>query len=355
MTQKGDFNYTNPRQLAFFLAILLTLLISLLYYAVSLIFDNEHFNIRELLLIDTVMFGATYFIFEYVLRKFIYDKIRLIYKTIRKRKLQIGEKPRVARSTDLIREVNEEVEEWSKEHLKEVSLLKDQEAFRREYIGNISHELKNPIFNIQGYLYSLLDGDIDDPKLERKYLKRANRNIERIIHIIEDLDTISELEVSDIKPHFIKFDILALTKEVMELMEEKAGEKRMEMYFRTPYSTPIWCKGDPHKIKQVLVNLIENAIKYSGKDTHIKISFFDMDKNYLVEITDEGPGIEEQDLPRIFERFYRTDKARSRQTGGSGLGLSIVKHIIEAHEQTINVRSTPGVGTTFAFTLEKYR
>ncbi len=355
MTQKRDFNSTSPRKLAFFVAVLLTLLISLLYYVVSLAFDEEHFTIRELLLIDIVMFITTYFILEYVLRKFIYDKIRLIYKTIRKRKLQIDEKAPSARSGDLIREVNEEVEAWSKQHLKEVSLLKDQEAFRREYIGNISHELKNPIFNIQGYLYTLLDGDIDDPKLEKKYLKRANKNIERIIHIIEDLDTISELEVSDIKPHFTKFDVFALAKEVIELMEEKASSKKIETYFRTPHTSPVWVNGDPHKIKQVLVNLIDNAIKYSGKGTRIKVSFFDMDKNYLIEITDEGNGIEEKDLPRIFERFYRTDKARSRQTGGSGLGLSIVKHIIEAHEQTINVRSTPGVGTTFAFTLEKAR
>ena len=351
--KKGWFNSTNPRKLAFLLSVLLILLISVLYYAISLIFDEEKFNIQELFLIDAVIFSLSYFGFEYVLRKFIYDKIRLIYKTIRKHKLQLDEKPSFERGVDIIQEVNEEVEEWSKEHQQEISTLKAQETFRREYIGNISHELKNPIFNIQGYLYTLLDGDIDDPKLEKKYLKRANRNIERIINIIEDLDTISELEVSDIKPHFKKFDIVRLTKEVIEILDVKATEKRIEIYFRESYPSPLWVIGDPHKIKQVLINLIENAIKYSGKKTRIKISFFDMDKNYLIEITDEGVGIDEKDLPRIFERFYRTDKARSRETGGSGLGLAIVKHIIEAHHQTINVRSTLDVGTTFAFTLEK--
>jgi two-component system phosphate regulon sensor histidine kinase PhoR len=353
--KKGWFNSTNPRKLALLLSVLLTLLISILYYSVSLIFDEEKFNIQELFLIDIVIFTITYFVFEYVLRKFIYDKIRLIYKTIRRRKLQIDEKPHFEKGVDIIQEVSEEVEEWSKEHQQEISTLKAQETFRREYIGNISHELKNPIFNIQGYLYTLLDGEIDDPKLEKKYLKRANRNIERVIHIIEDLDTISELEVSNIEPHFKKFDILRLTKEVIEILDIKASNKKINIYFRESYSSPLWVLGDAHKIKQVLINLIENAIKYSSKKTRIKISFFDMDNTYLIEITDEGVGIAEKDLPRIFERFYRTDKARSRQTGGSGLGLAIVKHIIEAHHQTINVRSTLDVGTTFAFTLKKYK
>ena len=254
---------------------------------------------------------------------------------------------------DIIKEVREEAEDWGLKHNLEITTLKERENFRREYIGNISHELKNPIFNIQGYIYSLIDGAKDDPKLSAKYLKRTSKNIERIIAIIEDLDTISELEVKDIKPNFKTFDLLNLTEEVVELFDEKTIKKNVTIFFREKYINPIYAFGDEHRIKQVLVNLIDNAVKYSLEGGKIKISFFDMDKNHLTEITDEGPGISADDLSGIFERFYRTDKARSREKGGTGLGLSIVKHIIEAHDQTINVRSTLGVGTTFAFTIKK--
>jgi len=263
------------------------------------------------------------------------------------------EKPEINLNSDIIKEVKEEVEVWSEEHKQEISILKDRETFRREYIGNISHELKNPIFNIQGYVYSLMHGASEDSELLKKYLKRTNKNIERIITIIEDLDTISELEITNIKPNFKEFDILQLSKEVIELFIDKTTTKNINIFFRENYTNPILVIGDENRIKQVLINLIDNAIKYNFKNGRIKFSFFDMDKNILVEITDEGPGIAQEDLPRIFERFYRTDKARSREKGGSGLGLAIVKHIIEAHNQTINVRSTLGVGTTFAFTVKE--
>ena len=291
--------------------------------------------------------------FRFFLQNFIYEKIRLIYKTIRKLKLNKDEKPDINLNTDILKEVKEEVEVWSEEHKQEISVLKDRETFRREYIGNISHELKNPIFNIQGYIYSLMHGAAENPELLKKYLKRTNKNIERIITIIEDLDTISELEITNIKTNFKEFDILQLIKDVKDLFIDKISEKNITIFFRENYSSAVKVVGDEKRIKQVLINLIDNAVKYSFKNGKIKISIFDMDKNYLIEITDEGPGIPEEDLPRIFERFYRTDKARSRDKGGSGLGLAIVKHIIEAHKQTINVRSTLGVGTSFAFTVKK--
>ncbi len=346
-------NTTNPKRISLFVSFLLIIFISILYFVISLIFNDIKFQLTALALIDFIMFFISYLLFQYVLRIFIYDKIRLIYKTIRNLKLEKDESPDINLSNDIIKEVKEEVEEWSKEHIKEISTLKDQENFRREYIGNISHELKNPIFNIQGYVYSLADGAIEDKKLSEKYLKRTNKNIERIIDILEDLDTISELEITDLKANFIKFDLLQLVNEVIELFIDKASKKNVTIFFRETYAHPIHALGDKNKIKQVFINLIDNAIKYSFEDGKIKISFFDMDKNHLIEITDEGPGITEEDLPRVFERFYRTDKARSRDKGGTGLGLAIVKHIIEAHNQTINVRSTIGVGTSFAFTVKK--
>lgn len=346
-------NTSNPKIISLYISLLLIIFISVLYFFISLIFQDIKFQFPALSVIIFLMFFVSYFLFEYVLRIFIYDKIRLIYKTIRNLKLEKDESPDINLNSDIIKEVKEEVEDWSKEHKKEISSLKNKENFRREYIGNISHELKNPIFNIQGYVYSLADGAIYDKKLSDKYLKRTNKNIERIIDILEDLDTISELEVTDLKANFVRFDILELSNEVIDLFIDKATKKNITIFFRETYSNPIFALGDKNKIKQVFINLIDNAIKYSFKDGKIKISFFDMDKTHLVEITDEGPGIAEEDLPRIFERFYRTDKARSRDKGGTGLGLSIVKHIIEAHNQTINARSTVGVGTSFAFTVKK--
>ncbi len=346
-------NTSDPRKLSLFISILISLFITFLYIAVWLIYSDIQFHWTALSVILVSNFVFSYFIFKFILQKFIYKKIRLIYKTIRNLKLHKDEKPEINLNSDIIKEVKEEVEVWSEEHQQEISILKDRETFRREYIGNISHELKNPIFNIQGYVYSLMHGASEDSELLKKYLKRTNKNIERIITIIEDLDTISELEITNIKPNFKEFDILQLSKEVIELFIDKTTTKNINIFFRENYTNPILVIGDENRIKQVLINLIDNAIKYNFKNGRIKFSFFDMDKNILVEITDEGPGIAREDLPRIFERFYRTDKARSREKGGSGLGLAIVKHIIEAHNQTINVRSTLGVGTTFAFTVKK--
>ena len=351
--KKNFLDTSDPRKLSVFIVIVISFFTAFLYVFTKILYDNIQFYWSELLIISVSIFIFSYFIFKLILQNFIYDKIRLIYKTIRNLKLQKDEKPEINLNSDIIKEVKDEVEDWSKEHNLEISNLKERENFRREYIGNISHELKNPIFNIQGYIYSLMNGAAENRDLLKKYLKRTNKNIERIITIIEDLDTISELEITDLKPNFEEFDILKLAKEVIELFLDKASEKNITIFFREKYITPVGVIGDKNRIKQVFINLIDNAIKYSCKNSRIKISFFDMDKNYLAEITDEGSGIAQEDLPRIFERFYRTDKARSREKGGSGLGLAIVKHIIEAHNQTINVRSTTGVGTTFAFTIKK--
>lgn len=350
---KNLFNSSNPKRIALFLASVVTLFVTFLYLTLLYVYYENQFYWVPLIITDISIFLFVYFVFEVSIRRYIYDKIRLIYKIIRNLKLQKDEKPEIDFNSDILKEVKEEVEDWGVKHDIEITTLKEREQFRREYIGNISHELKNPIFNIQGYVYSLIEGAKDDPNLLKKYLKRTSKNIERIISIIEDLDMISELEAGNINIHFKEFDMLSLTNEVIDIFEEKTEQKNIEIYFREKYNNPIWTIGDEHKIKQVLVNLIDNAIKYNYKGGRIKISFFDMDKNYLVEITDEGSGISSDDLPRIFERFYRTDKARSRDKGGTGLGLSIVKHIIEAHNQTINARSTLGVGTTFAFTLKK--
>ncbi len=347
------FNTSDPRKLSLFVSLITSIFLLVLYLLFLFFLKNIQIHWLALALILLSYFAFSYFIFKFILQKFIYEKIRLIYKTIRRLKLDEDEKPEINFNSDIIAGVKNEVEVWSKKHKKEISSLKEQETFRREYIGNIAHELKNPVFNLQGYIYALSHGATESRKLREKYLSRMDKNINRIITIIEDLDTISELETTDIKPNFERFDLLQLNKEVIELFSEKAAKKNIQIHFRENYYQPLYVIGDIKRINQVFINIIENAIKYSYKNSRIKISFFDMDKNYLVEITDQGPGISKTDLPRIFERFYRTDKARSRNKGGSGLGLSIVKHIIEAHKETINVRSTIGVGTTFAFTIKK--
>lgn len=303
--------------------------------------------------INLLVFAASYFLFRYTLEKFIYEKIKIIYKTIRNLKLS-KDSGRSVLKDGAIDKVNQEVIEWGETKKKEIEELKRMAGYRREFLGNVSHELKTPIFNIQGYVLTLLDGGLEDPSINKEYLLRTEKSINRMIAIVEDLETISQLETSELQLNTSQFDIIALSREVIEFLEIKSKKREKAVCFGQNYEKPIMVVADKERIRQVLINLIDNSIKYGNAENgKTKISFFDMDETVLIEVTDNGSGIEAADLPRIFERFYRTDKGRSREQGGSGLGLAIVKHIIEAHDQTINVRSTLGVGTTFAFTLKK--
>jgi two-component system, OmpR family, phosphate regulon sensor histidine kinase PhoR len=309
---------------------------------------------KPLLLGTGCLFVFTYFLFKLVLEKFIYEKIRLIYKTIHDQKVPKGQQLKVP-NDDILNRTNQEVIAWARDRKKEIEDLRKLEAYRREYLGNVSHELKTPIFNIQGYVLTLLDGALDDPEINRKYLLRAEQSINRMISIVEDLEVISRFESGELKLNMENFDIAGLARDVMEFLEIEAGKKGIRLHFGRAYDSPLPVNADRERIRQVLTNLVVNSIKYGTENGRTKISFFDMDEHILVEVTDSGIGIPREELPRVFERFYRGDKSRSRKVGegGSGLGLAIVKHIIEAHAQTINVRSTLGVGTTFAFTLKK--
>ncbi len=227
------------------------------------------------------------------------------------------------------------------------------ETYRKEFLGNVSHELKTPIFNIQGYIHSLLDGELDDKELTRHFLNKAAKSADRMEHLVNDLLAISELESGSDKLDLETFDVYELIQDIIEALEFKAREKDITLGFKVGCNPPFFVRADKKKIRQVFVNLITNSIKYGKPSTQTLIGLYDMDKNYLIEVSDHGIGIEEEHLSRLFERFYRVDKARARDEGGTGLGLAIVKHIIEAHNQTINVRSTPGVGSTFGVTLSK--
>ncbi len=305
------------------------------------------------LVITLVIFFSSYFLWNYSLDKFIIERIRILYKNIRRQKSgkeTFGENLKVA---DALAKVEHDVEQWGKMQAEEIEQLKMLAQYRREFIGNVSHELKTPIFNIQGYVLTLLDGGIDDPSINKEYLHRTEKSINRLIAIVDDLEEIAKLESGQLKPEYSNFDMIALTKEVFEMLEPKAKEKNTLLSFGEAYEKAILVYADREKIRQVMTNLTDNSIKYGRKEGKTKISFFDMDDHLLIEVADNGIGVDSQDIPRLFERFYRTDKARSREHGGSGLGLAIVKHIIEAHQQTIHVRSSPGVGTTFGFTLKK--
>jgi two-component system phosphate regulon sensor histidine kinase PhoR len=300
--------------------------------------------------------SISFLFIQLYIERYLYEHIKVIYKLIHSQKLKKNKETKKSKHNQIasIESVHQEVLVWSEEQDKEISELKKLEKFRKEFIGNISHELKTPLFTILGYISTLIEGGIEDASINKKYLERSEKNLNRLIAIVNELETIGQLESGELRLEMKKFNIKELTDEIIESFEMKAEKKNMKLYYSKNYDRPIYVVADKSQITKLISNLLGNAIKYGYVNTgKIKISFFDMDKNLLVEITDNGPGISSEDLPRIYERFYRTDKARSRDLGGTGLGLAIVKHIIEAHKQSIFTRSTLGIGTTFGFTLEK--
>ena len=306
-------------------------------------------------IVSTLIFILlNYLYFKYIIDKEFYDKVRTIYKNIYNFKVsKIDLKHRIKSSKIGLDDVKQEVSDWMDENVKQITNMIALEQYRKEYIGNVAHELKTPIFNIQGYVSTLLDGAMEDPHLTKKYLIRAEAGIDRLIAIVQDLDTITQLELDEVQLQITNFNIAQLIDELIDSFELKAFGRKVSLVFHD--SEPAVVQADKSRIRQVLANLIENAIKYSKDENgEVRIKIFDMDDQYLIEVSDKGIGIEEKDIERVFERFYRTDKARSREYGGTGLGLAIVKHIIEAHNQTINVRSAIGQGTVFGFTLKKH-
>ncbi|MBK8805253.1 MAG: sensor histidine kinase [Bacteroidales bacterium] len=339
----------------------IAILISIVSAIINILFINFYMNFYEQspflyqLLIAMAVFLITYIISYYAIKNYIVLKITPIYKTIQTTQLNKTQKLSFenTENMNILEKTNEEVQEWAKKKTNEIEELKRLEKYRKEYIGNVSHELKTPIFSIQGYILTLLDGGIDDPDINRKYLERADKAINRMISIIKDLEAISRLESGELVLQHEIFDIKMLFAEIFEAQEILAKEKQISLVFNKESDTSNYVHADRKRISQVISNLIVNSIKYGKVGGVTKVGFYDMDSFILVEIKDNGIGMEESHLPRIFERFYRVDKSRSREQGGTGLGLSIVKHIIEGHKQTINVKSKPNEGTSFTFTLDK--
>ncbi|MFI5149019.1 MAG: sensor histidine kinase [Bacteroidia bacterium] len=283
----------------------------------------------------------------------IFRRIRSVIGELRKLKEPAPGKKKKELSTDLLDVLNREVQEWAAERKEEIDHLNRLEMYRKEYLGNVSHELKTPIFSIQGYILTLLEGGVDDPAINRDYLQRAERSVDRMIAIVEDLQAITQLETGELELDIDRFELVALAKDVIEAEEMRAKTSLIHIELAPEPTHPVYVMGDRFRIRQVLVNLVINSIRYGREHGETKMKIHDAGDKIIVEVADNGIGISKNHLPRIFERFYRVDKSRSRAQGGTGLGLAIVKHIIEAHKQNIEVISTEGVGSVFSFSLRK--
>ncbi len=302
-----------------------------------------------------VIFTGSYLLIQSTLERFIYRKIKLIYKLISQTKASKKEEfyYKNILPQKSIDEVREDVENWAEQRKNEIEILQQNEQYRKEFLLNLSHELKTPIFAIQGYVDTLIGGAMNNPEVSTKFLQSTSRNIERLVNLVDDLDQISKLEIGEQLLLFEDFVIQDLIRDVYETLYIKTKEKDIRCIIKKGCEVPIYVYADKEKIRQVLINLVDNAIKYGKQNGLVEASIYKIEnKQVLVEISDDGAGIAEEHLPRIFERFYRTDMARSRKVGGSGLGLAICKHIIEAHGQSIHVRSKIDVGTTFGFALQ---
>ena len=339
----------KPRIIALLFALGLSLATIGLNFVFQEILDSDTWAVVGT---ATFVFIISIIIYFAVVEGYFENRIKLIYKNIYRVKRAGPVRKKGIRGS--LKQANEDVELWAEEFKSELEDLKEREKFRREFIGNVSHELKTPIFNIQGYLLTLLDGGLEDEEINRKYLTRASKSVDRLIDLIQDMDTLNRLESKVIDIKIQRYDLVAQAKEVMDMLEVKAKKAGVKLNLKQSGEKTLFVKADAKRIEQVLFNLLINAIKYNDKEQgEVTISFHPVGESVMVEVVDNGMGIPNADINRIFERFYRVDKSRTRGTGGRGLGLSIVKHIIDQHQQLLNVSSKDGMGSTFTFSLEK--
>ena len=319
--------------------------------ALSYYFIAPYFGGFSVLIFVLLFFVLSFFIIQYRAEYFIYRKIKNIYKEFSN--IDADEFQRKSVTTD-IESLSKSVQKFVEGKQLEIQTLTEIDSFRRDFLGNLAHELKTPLFTVQGYILTLIEGAANDKEIRTKYLHRANKGVERLVAVIKDLDMIAKLETDGLQLNIENFNILELIQNVFDLLEMKAKKRNITLLFDRIYEVPVFVKGDVEKIEQVLINLVVNSIKY-GKPNGTTIVSIDTynDQKFQLKVTDNGEGIQQEHLPRLFERFYRVDQSRSREQGGSGLGLSIVKHIIEAHNEIILMKSEFGKGAEFSFTLEK--
>ena len=331
-------------------SLFLVIVVFILTASLSYLFFKE-IDFLFLFLVSLLFYVFSFLLIQFRVEQFIYKRVKNIYNEVKL--LDVSELSKKTITSDM-ETLSKEVKKFAEDKRLEIEMLQIREEYRREFLGNVAHELKTPLFTVQGYILTLIEGAINDKGIREKYLKRANKGVERLIDVVKDLDMISKLESGNLNPKFEQVNIIELIQSVFDLLEIKAKKRKVSLIFDKMYETPIFVLADINRIEQVLINLIENSIKYgktNGK-TVVSVSNFDKD-NFVIKVIDNGEGIDEINIPRLFERFYRVDQSRSREQGGSGLGLSIVKHIIESHHQQVFVDSEIGKGSTFSFTLKK--
>ncbi len=330
---------------AFIIAALLTLLLGVTMYFLAVV------DSILLAVFGPLAFLLSFLIIQVRVEKFVYKRVKKIYDDVSLLE-STSLTPRTI-TTDM-HTLIQEIEKFAQDKRVEIDTLKIREEYRKDFLGNISHELKTPLFTVQGYILTLLDGALEDKNVRKKYLQRAYKGVERLIYIVKDLDLITKLEVGELHLEMENFDIIEVIKNVFELLEMRADKKHITLTLDMEYSKPIPVRADKEKIQQAVTNLLVNSIKYGHTNGTTEVNVENLIKNkVIVRITDNGAGIPKQHIPRLFERFYRVDYSRNRAEGGSGLGLAIVKHIIEAHDEKIYIESVAGVGSEFSFTLEK--
>lgn len=344
------------------MSIYITLTVVVSVVVAAAISYNGAMSVGYLVLIVLSLAALVYFIFSYVLARWRDDQFKAISEAMnsfvadrarddRNRMLNADNLDKGDQLSGVVSQVNDDVAKWAKDRANEIAILKNNEKFRKEFLGNVTHELKTPLFNIQGYIETLIDDD--DPEIRDKYLERTAFNIERLIGIVTDLDTISQLESGVMKINVEELDIVNVVEEVIELYSRQAKERNIKVTLKCSAPRPVMVMADKNRMYEVVSNLVLNSIKYGNDNGFTEVSVVDIENRYLVQVKDNGIGISDDNLQRVFERFFREDKARSSKAGGTGLGLSIVKHIIEAHGERITVKSKKGEGSTFSFTLKK--
>jgi two-component system phosphate regulon sensor histidine kinase PhoR len=312
---------------------------------------SKNLGFGSIIISIIALFIISFFIIQYRAEHFIYRRLRKIYQEVSI--LNVNDLKRESATTD-IDKLSKSMQKFVEGKRLEIKSLTERDSFRRDFLGNVAHELKTPLFTVQGYILTLLEGAINDKEIRMKYLNRANKGVERLVAVIKDLDMIAKLENEGTNLNIEVFNILELVQNVFDLFEMKAKKRNISLKFDKVYEFPVFVKGDIEKIEQVLINLVVNSIKYGNPNgtTYVGVESYS-DKKFIIKVTDNGEGIKKEHISRLFERFYRVDQSRSREQGGSGLGLSIVKHIVEAHNENILLKSTFGKGSEFSFTLEK--
>ena len=326
-------------------------LIAGVFAAIWYFFILKKISISAILISILVLFIISFFIIQYRAEHFIYRRLKKIYEDVSI--LDVNDLKKDSVTTD-IEQLSNKMQTYAEGKELEIKSLTERDSFRRDFLGNVAHELKTPLFTVQGYILTLLEGGMDDKNIRLKYLERANKGVERLVAVTKDLDMIAKLETDGLKIDKEVFNILEIIQNVFDLVEMKAKKRNIVLKFDRIYEFPIFVIGDIEKTEQVLINLVVNSIKYGkpGGTTIVTADDYDHNK-FVIRVIDNGEGIKQQHFPRLFERFYRVDQSRSREQGGSGLGLSIVKHIVEAHNQNVLLKSTFGKGSEFSFTMEK--